>query len=68
MEHPIARCLDLAAALRDRFGLTQAEVVPTDPGAEGGTVGLGEAGAAEITRWLQARAADRAWRSAPGAR
>ena len=53
MEHPIARGLELAAALRDRFGLLQAEVVPSDPGAEGGTVGLGEAGAAEITRWLR---------------
>ncbi|TPE46605.1 sugar-binding transcriptional regulator [Amaricoccus solimangrovi] len=53
MEHPIARCLDLAAQLRERFGLAQAEVVPTDPGSEGGTVGLAEAGAAEITRWLR---------------
>ncbi len=53
MEHPIARCLDLAKQLRDNFGLTQAEVVPTDPGSEGGTVGLAEAGAAEITRWLR---------------
>jgi DNA-binding transcriptional regulator LsrR (DeoR family) len=58
MDHPIAACLDLAARLRDRFGLLQAEVVPTVPGAgvgsDDGTVGLGEAGAAEITRWLKA--------------
>ena len=62
MDHPIAACLDLAARLRDRFGLVQAEVVPTAPGAAptvaagsaDGTVGLGEAGAAEITRWLKA--------------
>jgi DNA-binding transcriptional regulator LsrR (DeoR family) len=53
MEHPIARCLDLGAALAARFGLTRVEVVPSDPGAEGGTVGLGEAGAAEISRWLR---------------
>ena len=53
MEHPIARCLDLAKQLRETFGLAQAEVVPTDPGSEGGTVGLAEAGAAEITRWLR---------------
>jgi DNA-binding transcriptional regulator LsrR (DeoR family) len=52
MEHPIARCLELAAALTDRFGLARAEVVPSDADA-GGTVGLGEAGAAEIARWLR---------------
>jgi DNA-binding transcriptional regulator LsrR (DeoR family) len=53
MDHPIARGLELAAALSDRFGLRQAEVVPTDPNLDGGTVGLGEAGAAEIARWLR---------------
>lgn len=53
MEHPIARCLDLAHQLTRRYGLVRAEVVPTDPGGDGGAVGLGEAGAAEITRWLR---------------
>jgi DNA-binding transcriptional regulator LsrR (DeoR family) len=53
MEHPIARCLDLAAALTDRFGLARAEVVPSDPESDGGSVGIGEAAAAEICRWLR---------------
>jgi DNA-binding transcriptional regulator LsrR (DeoR family) len=53
VDHPIARCLDLARGLEGRFGLRQAEVVPTDPGAEDGTIGLAEAGAAEIVRWLK---------------
>lgn len=53
MDHPIAHCLDLAAQLRERFGLIHAEVVPTDPGSEGGTVGLAEAGAVEIARRLR---------------
>lgn len=53
VDHPIARCLDLAQALETRFGLRQAEVVPTDPGAEDGTIGLAEAGADEIVRWLK---------------
>ena len=53
MDHPIARCLDLARALTDRFGLRSAEVVPSDPGADGGTTGLGEAGADEMARWLR---------------
>ena len=56
MEHPIARCLELAEALTGRYGLARAEVVPTDPGQDGGTAGLGEAGAAEITRWLRREA------------
>lgn len=53
IEHPIARCLDLAQALSDRFGLVRAEVVPTDPGRDGGAVGIAEAAAAEISRWLR---------------
>lgn len=53
MNHPIARCLDLAAALQERFGLVRAEVVPSDPFSDGGTTGLGEAGAAEMARWLR---------------
>ncbi len=53
VDHPIARCLELAAGLAERFGLRQVEVVPTDPGADGGAVGLAEAGAAEIGRWLR---------------
>lgn len=53
IEHPIARCLDLAKALSERFGLLRAEVVPTDPGSDGGTVGIADAAAAEITRWLK---------------
>jgi len=53
MDHPIARCLELGQALADRFGLVRAEVVPSDPGVDGGTTGLGEAGAAEMARWLR---------------
>jgi DNA-binding transcriptional regulator LsrR (DeoR family) len=53
MDHPIARCLELGAALRTRYGLRQAEVVPAEPGGEGGATGLGEAGAAEMQRWLR---------------
>jgi DNA-binding transcriptional regulator LsrR (DeoR family) len=53
MEHPIARCLELAQGLSERYGLVRAEVVPTDPDRDAGTVGLGEAGAAEIVRWLR---------------
>jgi DNA-binding transcriptional regulator LsrR (DeoR family) len=53
LDHPIGRALELAAALTERFALRQAEVVPTDPGADGGSVGLREAGAAEMLKWLR---------------
>ncbi len=53
MDHPIARCLELATRLTDRFGLIRAEVVPSDPDGDAGTIGMGEAGAAEIVRWLR---------------
>ncbi len=52
LEHPIARCLDFAQALRARFGLKEAEVVPSAPGEGDGTTGLGEAGARAIGLWL----------------
>jgi DNA-binding transcriptional regulator LsrR (DeoR family) len=53
LEHPIARCLELASALEQRFALKRAEVVPDDPDRDGGTAGIGEAGAAEMARWLR---------------
>jgi DNA-binding transcriptional regulator LsrR (DeoR family) len=54
LEHPIAICLDMAARLRERFGLAFAEVVPTDPGSASSTLGVAEAGAVEIERQLRA--------------
>ncbi|MEK1886602.1 MAG: sugar-binding transcriptional regulator [Phyllobacterium sp.] len=56
LDHPIARCLDLAAQLRDRFGLKMTEVVPTDPGSSSTTLGVADAAAAEMTRWLRTEA------------
>lgn len=53
MDHPIAQCLELGAALQARFGLRQAEVIPGDPGGTDSRLGLAEAGAAEIHRWLR---------------
>jgi DNA-binding transcriptional regulator LsrR (DeoR family) len=53
LEHPIGRCLELAAAIEARWRLKRVEVVPSDPGRDGGAVGLGEAGAAEMARWLR---------------
>lgn len=53
LDHPIVACLELAQALRQRFGLKHVEVVPSDPGSTSTTVGIAEAGAAEIERWLK---------------
>lgn len=54
IEHPIARCMDLAQQLRERFGLQMAEVVPADPAAAAASTTLAVAGAAVIERYLQA--------------
>jgi DNA-binding transcriptional regulator LsrR (DeoR family) len=53
LDHPIAACLELGDALRSKYGLRQVEIVPSDPGAASTTVGIAEAGAAEIERWLR---------------
>lgn len=52
IDHPIAEIMDLAEKVKSRFGLKQVEVVPTDPYSESSTVGVAEAGAAEIERRL----------------
>lgn len=53
LDHPIATCLELAEAVKRKFGLRQVEVVPADPGSDSATSGIAEAGAAEIERWLK---------------
>ena len=52
LEHPIAACLNLARELKSAFNLELAEVVPTDPSSNSTTVGVAQAGAAEIERFL----------------
>ncbi|PYE88017.1 sugar-binding transcriptional regulator [Phyllobacterium leguminum] len=53
LDHPIANCLDLASRLKAQFGLRFAEVVPTDPASSSTTLGVAEAGAEEMARWLK---------------
>lgn len=53
LDHPIAACLERGEALKRRFGLRQVEIVPSDPMGSSTTVGIAEAGAAEIERWLK---------------
>ena len=40
-------------ALRKKFGLVHVDIVPSDPGSSSTTIGIAEAGAAEIERWLK---------------
>ncbi len=53
LDHPIGRCMELAAALRHRFALDFVEVVPSDPGSGSTVLGLAQAAAAEIERRLR---------------
>lgn len=53
LDHPIAECLELAQRLKQRFALRYVDVVPTDLDSTSTTVGIAEAGAAEIERWLK---------------
>lgn len=55
LDHPIAACLALAKELKSKFNLKHAEVVPSDPFFSSPTVGVAEAGAAEIERWLKSK-------------
>ncbi|MEF2074177.1 sugar-binding transcriptional regulator [Consotaella aegiceratis] len=52
LDHPLAACLDLADALRRRYGLTTVEIVPTDPGSSSTVLGVAEACAGEMERRL----------------
>ncbi len=54
LDHPIARCLELAANLRSRFALDFVEVVPTDPASQSNTLGVAEAAGAAIEKRLRA--------------
>ena len=53
LDHPIAACLELGNQLRKKFDLRYVEVVPSDPGSSSTTIGIAEAAAAEIERWLK---------------
>ena len=50
LDHPIGRCMELSARLRERWDLGVAEVAPSTPGAPGLLTGAAAAAAAEIER------------------
>ena len=56
IDHPLAACLELSQALRERFGLRFCEVVPSDRASASTTLGIAEACAAEMERVLKREA------------
>ncbi len=52
LDHPIGRCIELSDRLRDLYRLQMCEVVPADPGSSSETLGVAEAAAAELERYL----------------
>jgi DNA-binding transcriptional regulator LsrR (DeoR family) len=53
LDHKLVNCLELAKRLRDRFQLRMAEVVPSDRDSRSNTLGIAEAGAAELERYFE---------------
>jgi DNA-binding transcriptional regulator LsrR (DeoR family) len=56
LDHPIAACMELAAALAARFELGFCEVVPADPASDSLTLGIAESAAALLEQRLRADA------------
>jgi DNA-binding transcriptional regulator LsrR (DeoR family) len=51
-DHPLGRCLELSKNLKDAYGLDSCEVVPSDPTSASETLGIVEAAATEMERYL----------------
>ncbi len=51
-DHPLGRCLELSDSLKQKFNLDSCEVVPSDPTSHSETLGIVEAAAAEMERYL----------------
>jgi DNA-binding transcriptional regulator LsrR (DeoR family) len=51
-DHPLGRCLELSIRLKETFGLESCEVVPADPASSSETLGIVEAAATEMERYL----------------
>jgi DNA-binding transcriptional regulator LsrR (DeoR family) len=51
-DHQMGRCLELAQKLKQRYDLTHCEIVPADPASKSETLGIVEAAAAEMERYL----------------
>ncbi len=55
LDHPLANCMELSRQLKDVFGLEAVEVVPSDPDSKSNALGIAEAAAAELERYLESQ-------------
>jgi len=55
LDHPIAKCMDLAQALKDRFELNFCEVTLTDPSSDDPALGIAQVAAAEMESHLKSK-------------
>lgn len=53
LEHPVARCMDLSKDMLAKFALRECVVVPSSDDDVNSTVGLAQAGAAEMEKYLK---------------
>jgi DNA-binding transcriptional regulator LsrR (DeoR family) len=56
LDHPLAACIELGEALRDRYQLSYCDVAPSDPDAEDPDVSLGGWAAGYLENCLSAKA------------
>jgi len=55
LDHPIGRCIELSERLKQAYAIGFCEVVPADPESTSETVGVAQAAAAELERYLVSR-------------
>lgn len=53
LDHPIARCMELAQLMKDRYGLDFCEVTLADPSSDDPALGIAEVAAAEMEKHLK---------------
>ncbi len=52
LDHPIANCLELAERVKQKYGIDFCEVVPSDPESDTVSLGVAQAAAAELERYI----------------
>jgi DNA-binding transcriptional regulator LsrR (DeoR family) len=52
LDHPIGVCLELAEKIKKAYNIDLCEVVPSDPDSTSSSIGVAEAAAAELERYL----------------
>jgi len=53
VDHPIAQCMELSLRIKERFNLDHCDVVPSDPSDPSSILGLAQAAATQLERYLK---------------